>query len=88
MAKLKQYPYGLPYDVRFIKVKGKDGIFYDAARLFNVNKHIAQLKKEGYAAKIIARNSVPPCIFRDFTDGLNKYSEAQWKKGKKFYFTR
>ena len=75
----------LPSDNRFIQVSGEDGIFYDCVRTFHVSDHVKLLKESGYLTELISRKSVPPCIFRDFTDGLKTYIESTWNNGTEFY---
>ncbi len=83
---MRTYSNGIPSDLRFIKVTGEDGTFYDLCRGFETGKHIDMLKNEGYTATIIRRKEVPPCQFRDFSDGLESYTDATWKNGSEFYW--
>ncbi len=76
----------IPSSYRFVKVIGEDGAFYDLSPLREVKKHIARLTNKGYSASVVKRNSVPPCIFRDFSCSLGTYSECRLNNGTNFYF--
>lgn len=81
------YSHGIPSDNRFIQVAGEDGTFYDLVKQYDVKEHIAKLKDGGYTASVVRRNTVPPCRFRDFTNGLNSYRNGAWLNGTELYFT-
>ena len=74
---------------RFIKVTGgDDGNFYDLVDEFDVSDHIELIESAGYTAQVVPKQTVPPCIFRDFTAGdLSKYIDGQYLDGKDFYHT-
>ena len=76
-------------DYRFVRVVSTDGVFYDLVRKWRVREHIFLLEQEGLAAKTMGRASVPPCIFRDFTelDGRENFHQSVWKDGTQFLFS-
>jgi hypothetical protein len=79
------YEYGIPSTDRFIKVLGEDGTFYDLCCKADVATHIKSLTSNGYTAVAVNRKQVPACRFRDFTNGLDSYSDAAWKNGTDLY---
>ena len=82
---MRNYSNGISNDLQFIKVVGEDGVFYDLCRKFEVGKHIQMLIEGGYEATPVSGKDVPPCRFRDFSDGLESYTDAVWKDGSDFY---
>jgi hypothetical protein len=85
MNPVNRYPYGVPAGTCFIKVIGEDGMFYDLTTVSDSKKHIAMLTNEGYDADIVPPRVVPSCTLRDFTDGLNSYTEVSFRGGGNFY---
>ena len=89
MADLPRYDnFTLCPDYRFVRVVSADGLFFDLVRKWRVREHIFRLEQEGLAAKAMGRASVPPCIFRDFTDldGAEAFHRSVWKDGSQFLF--
>jgi hypothetical protein len=82
---MKRYTNGIPSSLQFVEVTGDDGTFYDLCRTFEVSKHVDMLTAGGYAAAPINTKDVPPCQFRDFSNGLGSYADAIWDSGKDFY---
>lgn len=85
MSAINRYPYGVPTGTTFIKVTGEDGVFYDLVSTYDTDKHIATLIVGGYEAKVVPPKVVPSCVMRDFTDGLNCYTEVNFREGGDFY---
>lgn len=89
MADLPRYDSStLCPDYRFVRVVSTDGVFFDLVRKWRVREHIFRLEQEGLEAKAMGRASVPPCIFRDFTDldGAEAFHRSVWKDGSQFLF--
>lgn len=75
-------------DYRFVRVVGRDGVFFDLVRKWRSREHVFRMKLEYLDAQTLGRAFVPPCILRDFTelDGPENYREAVWKDGTVFLF--
>ena len=76
MKAINRYPYGMPKGIRFIEVTGEDGVSFDLVNAFDAKKHIKALKDGGYETKVVSRRVIPSCILRDFTDGLDSYTDV------------
>ena len=74
------------YGSVFVKVTGDDGIFYDKVLSKNSTEHMTLLQSEGYFTDLICDSDLPACVYRDFTNGLNSYTEQSYHGGKQFYF--
>lgn len=89
MADMPRYDnFTLCPDYRFVRVVSADGVFFDLVRKWRAREHVFKLEQEGLSAKTMSRASVPPCIFRDFTDlgGGESFHESIWKDGTQFLF--
>lgn len=89
MSDLPRYDnFTLCPDYRFVRVVSADGVFFDLVRKWRVREHIFRLEQEGLEAKTMGRASVPPCIFRDFTelDGGENFHRSVWKDGTQLLF--
>ena len=89
MADMPRYDnFTLCPDYRFVRVVSADGVFFDLVRKWRAREHVFKLEQEGLSAKTMGRASVPPCIFRDFTDlgGGEISHESIWKDGTQFLF--
>ena len=89
MADMPRYDnFTLCPDYRFVRVVSADGVFFDLVRKWRAREHVFKLEQEGLSAKTMGRGSVPPCIFRDFTDlgGGESFHESIWKDGTQFLF--
>lgn len=75
-------------DFRFIRVESENGVFYDLVRKWRARDHVFHMKKKYIDAQTVSRASVPPCIFRDFTelDGADCFHESIWKDGTQLLF--
>ena len=90
MADLPRYDSStLCPDYRFVRVVSADGVFFDLVRKWRVRAHIFRLEQDGLAATTMGRASVPPCVFRDFTelDGSESFHKSVWKDGTQFLFS-
>lgn len=74
-------------DKQFVKVTGEDGVFYDLVSRAMLDAHVKDLEAGGYKVSLADSDSVPPCIYRDFTATADFYSyeEHAWENGTDFY---
>lgn len=77
-------------DFRFIRVDSEKGYFFDLVRKWRAREHVFQLMQQYPQAQTVCRSTVPPCIFRDFTDldEPDRFHESVWKNGTQFLFSR
>lgn len=75
-------------DYRFIRVVSEEGVFYDLVRKWRSREHVFLMKQQYLDARSVSRATVPPCIFRDFTDldDRDSFHESVWREGTRFLF--
>lgn len=91
MNQLPHYdPLTLCPDYRFIRVDSENGFSYDLVRKWRAREHIFRLKQQHRDAYAVNRATVPPCIFRDFTDldGPESSHDSVWKDGTTRFFSK
>jgi hypothetical protein len=79
-------PLTLCPDHRFIRVVCAEGVFYDLVPKWRSRAHVFLLRQQYSAAEPVFRATVPPCIFRDYTElnGPDIYRRASWRGGDRF----
>lgn len=75
-------------DYRFVRVVSREGVFYDLVRKWRSREHVFRMQQNHLAAETVSRSSVPPCVFRDFTElnGQDVFRECVWKNGTRKFF--
>lgn len=79
------YQHGIPSNLRFVKVTGEDGTFYDLVERYDIKEHVKNLTDGGYIAVAVPKTAVPDCIYRDFSNGLGSYTEGSINGSETFY---